>query len=52
MIEERFESMQEEFFHKYCDEFEDKEENKLSYTNIFKEYTKLTESYIEKVKLN
>jgi hypothetical protein len=41
--------MQEEFLNKNCDEFDDKEENKLSYTNIFKEYTKMTESYIEKV---
>ena len=34
---------------KYCEEFEEKEENKLSYMNIFKEYTKIVESYIEKV---
>jgi len=42
--------MQEEFFSKNCDEFEDKEENKLSYTSIFKNYTKLTEGYIESVR--
>jgi hypothetical protein len=41
--------MQEEFFAKYCEEFEDKEENKLSYMEIFKNYTKMTESYIESV---
>ncbi len=35
---------------KYCQEFEEKEENKLSYMNIFKEYTNIVESYIEKVK--
>ena len=34
---------------KYYFEFEEREENKLSYMNIFKEYTKVIESYIEKV---
>lgn len=34
---------------KYCEEFEEKDENKLSYMNIFKEYTNKVESYIEKV---
>ncbi len=50
VIEEEFEVMQEEFFSKNCHEFEDMEENKLSYTKIFKDYTKMTESYIEKVR--
>ena len=36
---------------KNYEEFEEKEENKLSYMNIFKEYTKTIESYIEKVNL-
>jgi hypothetical protein len=49
VIEEEFEVMQEKFFSKYFNEFEDKEENKLIYMNIFKEYTKLTEKYIETV---
>ena len=34
---------------KYCEEFEEKEANKLSYMNIFKEYNKIVESYIQKV---
>jgi ADP-ribosylation factor 2-binding protein len=42
--------MQEKFFAKYCEEFENKEENKLIYTQIFKEYTQITESYIEDVR--
>lgn len=50
VIEEEFEDLQEKFFAKYCDEFEEKEENKLIYTKIFKEYTQITESYIEEVK--
>ena len=41
--------MQEDFFNKYCNVFDELEENKLIYTNIFKEYTKITESYIEEV---
>jgi hypothetical protein len=43
--------MQEKFFSRYCDEFEDKEENKLSYMKIFKEYTSMTEKYIESVNM-
>lgn len=34
---------------KYFKEFEEQEENKLSYMSIFKEYTKTIESYIENV---
>lgn len=49
VIEDEFENMQESFFTKYCNEFEDSEENKLIYMDIFKKYTKLTESYIEEV---
>jgi hypothetical protein len=41
--------MQNQFFEKYCDEFEDKNENKFSYMDIFKKYNEITESYIEKV---
>ncbi len=39
--------MQNEFLDKYFNEFEDKNENKLIYTDIFKKYTQITESYIE-----
>ena len=51
MIEEEFENLQEEFFAKYYQEFEEKDENKLVYTSIFKKYTELTETYIETVNL-
>ena len=34
---------------KYYKEFEEQEENKLSYMSIFKEYTKTIEAYIESV---
>jgi hypothetical protein len=34
---------------KFYTEFEEQEENKLSYMNIFKEYTKTIETYIESV---
>lgn len=47
VIEPKFEKMQKEFLDKYCDVFEDKNENKLEYTAIFKQYTELTEKYIE-----
>jgi ADP-ribosylation factor 2-binding protein len=50
VIEDEFEEMQNEFFSKYCNEFDDGEENKLIYMDIFKKYTNLTESFIENVK--
>ncbi len=43
--------MQNNYFEQFYTEFEDKEENKLTYTKIFKDYVKLTEAYIEKVNL-
>ena len=46
VIEDQFEKMQNDFLEKYYKEFEDKNENKLIYTQIFKEYTSLTETYI------
>lgn len=51
MIEEEFEILKDDFFDKYCDEFEDKEENKFSYMDIFKKYTQTVETYIENVKI-
>ena len=44
--------MQNEFLDKYFNEFEDKNENKLIYTDIFKKYTQITESYIEENLIN
>ena len=38
LMEDEFDLMQRKFCHKNCMEFEATEENKLSYTPIFKEY--------------
>lgn len=51
VIEDNFEKLKETFMNKYYQEFEEQEENKLSYMNIFKEYTKTIESYIESVRI-
>ena len=40
--------MQNDFCEKYYKVFEDKNENKLEYTDIFNKYTKLIENYLEK----
>jgi hypothetical protein len=49
VIEDEFEKLRNTFFEKYCDVFEETEENKLIYTNIFKEYINKLETYIENV---
>jgi len=49
VIEDNFETLKENFMNKYYQEFEEQEENKLSYMSIFKDYTKTIESYIENV---
>ena len=49
VIEDEFEVLRNAFFEKYCEIFEDTEENKLIYTDIFKEYIKKLEYYIESV---
>jgi len=51
VIEDKFTDLKNEFFDKYCDDFEDKEENKLSYMTTFKEYTNIIEQYIVTVKI-
>ena len=48
VIEEEFEKMQKDFCEKYYKVFEEKDENKLEYTKIFNEYTKITEEFLEK----
>jgi hypothetical protein len=50
MIENEFETLKDNFFNKYCDDFEDKEENKFIYMDIFKIYAQSIETYIENVK--
>jgi len=47
VVEGTFQDMQAEFMDKYCNEFDDNEENKLSYTTIFQEYVSMLEKYIE-----
>jgi ADP-ribosylation factor 2-binding protein len=49
VIEEEFENMQEQFFSKYCNEFEDRDEIKLIYTEIFKKYNNISVCFIEEV---
>ena len=47
MMDESFNSKVDAFTEQHCDEFEDSEENKLVYTSLFSEYTKLLEAHIE-----
>ena len=49
VIEKEFENLRNTLFEKYCGIFEDSEENKLIYTDIFKEYVEKLETYIETV---
>ncbi|XP_062501743.1 ADP-ribosylation factor-like protein 2-binding protein [Corticium candelabrum] len=48
IVSQEFEDLQNEFMEKHYHEFEDVEENKLVYTTIFKEYTSLVETRIDK----
>ena len=48
VVDPVFQDMQTQFMDKYCHEFEDSEENKLSYTPIFNEYVSMLEKHIEK----
>ncbi|KAI5623969.1 ADP-ribosylation factor-like protein 2-binding protein, partial [Silurus asotus] len=47
IMDDGFQSIQQSFMEKYYLEFEDTEENKLSYTIIFNEYIELLEKYLE-----
>ena len=47
VINEEFEDLQNSFFKKYCTHFENTEENKLIYMDIFKKYKDTIEGYIE-----
>ncbi|XP_037028147.1 ADP-ribosylation factor-like protein 2-binding protein [Bradysia coprophila] len=46
VVSEDFQNMQRNFLEKHYQEFDDNEENKIIYTDIFKEYTALMEIYI------
>ena len=43
----KFKEMQNNFFKEHCNEFEENEENKLIYTEVFQKYKQTIESYIE-----
>jgi len=47
MIDPAFSKLQNSFCRKHCQLFDNDEENKLCYTEIFDEYTDLVEGYIE-----
>ncbi|XP_036440905.1 ADP-ribosylation factor-like protein 2-binding protein isoform X2 [Colossoma macropomum] len=47
IIMDAFQNLQQSFMEKYYLEFDDSEENKLSYTPIFNEYVDLLEKYLE-----
>lgn len=47
LMDDKFLELHNNFMEKYWHEFDDGEENKLSYTNIFKEYQETIEKYIE-----
>lgn len=47
VVGDTFQNMHDGFMDKYCNEFEDNEENKLSYTNIFTNYVDMLENYIQ-----
>ncbi|XP_078113970.1 ADP-ribosylation factor-like protein 2-binding protein [Sander vitreus] len=47
IMEEEFQQLQQSFMEKHYLEFEDSDENKLSYTLIFNEYVDLLEKHLE-----
>ncbi|XP_029178863.1 ADP-ribosylation factor-like protein 2-binding protein [Nylanderia fulva] len=47
LLEEDFQALQQRFLEKYWNVFEPVEDNKLIYTDIFNEYNKTVEMYIE-----
>ncbi|KAM9090989.1 LOW QUALITY PROTEIN: ADP-ribosylation factor-like protein 2-binding protein [Megaptera novaeangliae] len=49
IMDDEFQLLQRNFLDKYYQEFEDTEENKLTYAPIFNEYISLVEKYIEQL---
>jgi len=47
LMDESFTEVQDGFFERYADKFTDDEENKIEYTSIFEEYTRLVEGTLE-----
>ncbi|KAK4309336.1 hypothetical protein Pmani_019031 [Petrolisthes manimaculis] len=48
ILSEEFASLRENFLAQHCHIFDDAEENKLEYMDIYKQYTDLIEGHIEK----
>lgn len=48
IMEDEFQQLQQSFMEKYYSEFDDSDENKLTYTSIFNEYVNLLEKHLEK----
>ncbi|KAH0952088.1 hypothetical protein HN011_008964 [Eciton burchellii] len=46
LLDEKFQDMQQDFLERYWHIFEPVEDNKLIYTDIFNEYTKVAETHI------
>lgn len=49
LLDEKFEQLQKKFCNEHCMHFEATEENKLIYTDIFKKYQEVVESYVVQV---
>uniref|UniRef100_A0A8C6SUX2 ADP-ribosylation factor-like protein 2-binding protein n=1 Tax=Neogobius melanostomus TaxID=47308 RepID=A0A8C6SUX2_9GOBI len=47
IMENEFQQLQQSFMEKYYSEFDDSDENKLTYTAIFNEYVNLLEKHLE-----
>ncbi|XP_072291237.1 ADP-ribosylation factor-like protein 2-binding protein [Eucyclogobius newberryi] len=47
IVEDEFQQLQRSFMEKYYSEFEDSDENKLAYTQIFNDYVDLLEKHLE-----
>mmetsp|Transcript_22040 Transcript_22040/g.26029 ORF Transcript_22040/g.26029 Transcript_22040/m.26029 type:complete len:184 (-) Transcript_22040:92-643(-) len=47
LLDESFVNLQTSFCERNCDEFDDTDENKLSYTGIFEEYCSVIEAFLE-----
>ncbi|CAN0466777.1 unnamed protein product [Ectocarpus sp. 12 AP-2014] len=47
VMDPTFASLQQVFVDKWCGEFEDVEENKLIYTDLFRQYTRLVERHLD-----
>ncbi|XP_045595507.1 ADP-ribosylation factor-like protein 2-binding protein isoform X2 [Procambarus clarkii] len=48
ILSDEFSSLREDFLKQHCHVFEDKDENKLEYMDIYKQYTNMIEAHIEK----